>query len=254
MGLYNIFQQNDSTVTEFDRRVLFEFTELHLVLGERDEEDSKKTFFELMLDMNKINYKKTAVEFLDNNCIASMLRFNPALASKLKKHIFHLCYTREDLAVLTSIGFNPRDLINSSIVGIRGFHTESVISAECEFWEMLWDDFNMERDDFNRILVEKCTGEPIPLADFIKCHPAIDEAFKTAFLLNPKLPLLQFAKMNLESVVGDCNSCSICHDNFKDNDKVLKLECSHIFHKHCVISFLRSNHQCPYCRTPFKLQ
>ncbi len=47
------------------------------------------------------------------------------------------------------------------------------------------------------------------------------------------------------------NDCSICIDNLKKGNEVIKLKCNHIFHKECIKSYLRSdikNDICPYCR------
>jgi len=44
--------------------------------------------------------------------------------------------------------------------------------------------------------------------------------------------------------------CSICLAEFKDNDHVRTLPlCSHIFHLDCVDVWLRSNPNCPLCRS-----
>ncbi len=42
--------------------------------------------------------------------------------------------------------------------------------------------------------------------------------------------------------------CPICTDNFKDQDKVISLECSHIFHGYCLLPWLNLNNSCPNCR------
>lgn len=45
-------------------------------------------------------------------------------------------------------------------------------------------------------------------------------------------------------------SCSICLENFEDDDEIRKLRCAHIFHKTCVDEWL-TKHQtsCPICRS-----
>jgi len=45
-------------------------------------------------------------------------------------------------------------------------------------------------------------------------------------------------------------TCSVCLAEFKDNDRVRTLPlCSHIFHLDCIDVWLRSNANCPLCRS-----
>jgi len=46
--------------------------------------------------------------------------------------------------------------------------------------------------------------------------------------------------------------CSICLDNFKDGDELSwarNLKCRHVFHSECLIPWLMTHDECPYCRT-----
>ena len=45
------------------------------------------------------------------------------------------------------------------------------------------------------------------------------------------------------------NNCSICLDEFKNEDILKKLNCSHIFHKDCLVPWINNNKSCPLCRT-----
>jgi len=46
----------------------------------------------------------------------------------------------------------------------------------------------------------------------------------------------------------DCE-CSICIDNFSEDQEVIKLPCNHLFHLNCIKSHLTSyNNKCPLCR------
>jgi len=45
------------------------------------------------------------------------------------------------------------------------------------------------------------------------------------------------------------NICSICLDDFKNEDILNKLNCDHMFHKNCLGSWLNDNNiSCPLCR------
>lgn len=44
------------------------------------------------------------------------------------------------------------------------------------------------------------------------------------------------------------NTCSICYEQFTENDSILKLHCNHIFHSHCIDESVKYNPSCPECR------
>jgi len=45
------------------------------------------------------------------------------------------------------------------------------------------------------------------------------------------------------------NNCTICLDNFEDNEKIILLECNHNFHKNCIEKWLKEySYKCPLCR------
>ena len=52
--------------------------------------------------------------------------------------------------------------------------------------------------------------------------------------------------------------CSICLDEYKNEDKILKYPCDHIFHKKCIETWIKievdnkNTPSCPCCRNPIK--
>jgi hypothetical protein len=43
--------------------------------------------------------------------------------------------------------------------------------------------------------------------------------------------------------------CLICIDSFEENDELVKIKCNHIFHCHCIKSWLcNESNKCPVCR------
>lgn len=45
------------------------------------------------------------------------------------------------------------------------------------------------------------------------------------------------------------SNCTICLDDFEDDDKLIELvECRHVFHKHCLHSWLDQKKSCPNCQ------
>lgn len=45
-------------------------------------------------------------------------------------------------------------------------------------------------------------------------------------------------------------ACSICLEDFKEEDEVITLPCSghHIFHSQCILEWLPRNNACPLCK------
>jgi len=57
------------------------------------------------------------------------------------------------------------------------------------------------------------------------------------------------SKNNSNQIIYDEKTCSICFEDFHVNEKVIMLEaCSHIFHRHCISSWLKIKKDCPICR------
>ena len=46
-------------------------------------------------------------------------------------------------------------------------------------------------------------------------------------------------------------TCSICLDDFKENNILLYLECGHYYHEECSKSWFKSGKSCPLCRSSF---
>ena len=43
--------------------------------------------------------------------------------------------------------------------------------------------------------------------------------------------------------------CVICMDEYSDGDSIATLQCNHLFHKKCILSWLSQSTSCPMCRT-----
>eukprot|EP01017_Pseudomicrothorax_dubius_P026042 TRINITY_DN2876_c0_g1_i12.p1 TRINITY_DN2876_c0_g1~~TRINITY_DN2876_c0_g1_i12.p1 ORF type:complete len:191 (+),score=31.09 TRINITY_DN2876_c0_g1_i12:60-575(+) len=57
------------------------------------------------------------------------------------------------------------------------------------------------------------------------------------------LPLVKYSKA--ECQVGDC---SVCKDEFNEEEPVRKMPCEHLFHNDCLVPWLKSHNSCPTCR------
>ncbi|KAK4789357.1 hypothetical protein SAY86_020676 [Trapa natans] len=52
----------------------------------------------------------------------------------------------------------------------------------------------------------------------------------------------------LEDIVENNESCTICMEEYESDQEILKIGCSHYFHKECIYKWLRMNESCPLCR------
>ncbi|KAL7591476.1 RING-H2 finger protein ATL56 [Lactuca sativa] len=82
-------------------------------------------------------------------------------------------------------------------------------------------------------------------------HTTPPPASSYSFLhLQNNLPSFQYS-----SAAAASTDCSICLECFNEGDLCRKLPvCNHIFHAHCVDSWLMKVPTCPVCRTPVRLE
>ena len=77
------------------------------------------------------------------------------------------------------------------------------------------------------------------------------------YLTSAQLKKLKISKINCNHLnpeivkKGDIFSdqCSICLDDYKEGETIVKLKCSHIYHKSCLEKWLLKHNSCPYCKT-----
>lgn len=46
--------------------------------------------------------------------------------------------------------------------------------------------------------------------------------------------------------------CSVCYEDYENGVELVKLECSHVFHKKCISQWLRLKKSCPLCKQEVK--
>lgn len=51
-----------------------------------------------------------------------------------------------------------------------------------------------------------------------------------------------------------CEKCNICCYAYEDKDKIIKLPCSHIHHKKCVLKWFKTKSKCPMCRQLYSIK
>tara|TARA_B100000575_G_C23101372_1_gene635436 strand:+ start:830 stop:1627 length:798 start_codon:yes stop_codon:yes gene_type:complete len=83
--------------------------------------------------------------------------------------------------------------------------------------------------------------------DSLNINKSISKNFKTFNYLDAYNNLIIDEKIKEEN-------CSICMEQFQDNETVVQLECNHLFHKNCIDPWKEKNEKCPLCKTDMKLK
>ncbi|KAL2321036.1 hypothetical protein Fmac_030005 [Flemingia macrophylla] len=65
-----------------------------------------------------------------------------------------------------------------------------------------------------------------------------------------EIPTFEFTKGEAEKINLSVCGCVVCLNEFQDHDMLRVLpKCKHAFHLHCIEVWLRTNAQCPLCRS-----
>jgi len=124
-----------------------------------------------------------------------------------------------------------------------------------------WADMDMVFDSSRMNITNQNFDHPI-LFDAINQELHIEEYTfifdtfpdPTASYEISRTPLSSEIRNDLTEVVvqndGEyCNQqCSICLDNFKPQEILTVLPCSHAFHRSCIVSWFEMKSTCPFCR------
>jgi hypothetical protein len=63
-----------------------------------------------------------------------------------------------------------------------------------------------------------------------------------------RLPRISVEQSNINQYKGE--ACPICLCNYNLCEQVCRLSCNHIYHHHCITSWLELHNSCPNCRRP----
>ena len=86
------------------------------------------------------------------------------------------------------------------------------------------------------------------ISDLMNRRPEIQECIITSDKINDYLD-------NNTSIFisNDNKDCCICLDTFEENNKSIVLNCSHRFHKECILNWFKKELNCPLCRKNIEL-
>ena len=93
----------------------------------------------------------------------------------------------------------------------------------------IWYEFTISRH--NNIINENANNINERLINHEACNPQNIEKIEIQF------------KNNLYQ-----NECTICLENFNENEILYELKCKHYYHKTCIDDWLSKKRTCPLCR------
>ena len=126
-------------------------------------------------------------------------------------------------------------------------------------------DNHYQRDDYsnnydyqgNSTLTDVEVQLMIPILMFASCFMPVYYCFKTCDLYKYCKTMIKERHLT-EVLIEDINdNCSICLEDYKKNDKCVRINCSHIFHKKCLNEWFKNRIDkseelnCPLCRNNF---
>ena len=116
------------------------------------------------------------------------------------------------------------------------------------------DENYQERYQNNSTLTDIEAQFMIPILLISSCFMPIYNCFKSCNVYEYcriKFSTLSLTEILIEDLSDDC---SICLEKYKKNDKCVRLNCSHIFHKKCLNEWFKKRTyvgedlNCPICR------
>ncbi|KAL9645514.1 hypothetical protein ABK040_000579 [Willaertia magna] len=80
----------------------------------------------------------------------------------------------------------------------------------------------------------------------------INKTTPTSNKIINELPSFQLTKERKE-IMNQCgehcdHSCSVCICDFEESENLIRLPCGHLFHKDCIMPWIKDHNSCPTCR------
>ena len=68
--------------------------------------------------------------------------------------------------------------------------------------------------------------------------------------LIPNLSQIDKKTISYEELLNndEDNDCTICLEEFNNDEEIIKLKCNHLFHSKCIDDWIKKNQSCPLCR------
>ena len=134
------------------------------------------------------------------------------------------------------INMDNESIFNESIFNESIFN-ESIFKNNTDY-----DNLTMSESDKNDIKFM------LSIMLFVSlCHPCL---LIIKDFINRYRDKYKIFKLTIRNISDNLllNECSICLERYNKNDKIICLDCNHMFHKNCLLLWLDKNNSCPQCR------
>ena len=88
--------------------------------------------------------------------------------------------------------------------------------------------------------------------DYIFNDDNDSDSFSENSVQNNNLLIDSICLINTSRLNPDKKECTICLEKFNINDKIINLECLHMFHNNCIKNWLKMKDYCPICKNKIK--
>jgi len=76
-------------------------------------------------------------------------------------------------------------------------------------------------------------------------RPVLPSRFPT-FESDPTPLKREFVCRRNRVLIGE--PCVVCHEQYLENERIIRLPCAHVFHERCIMRWLEDHNTCPVCR------
>ncbi len=98
-----------------------------------------------------------------------------------------------------------------------------------------------------------CIGLDVSICQFVRMvycriplHSQLEEE-EAEELASIRINMSYYTLLQIKKIDNN-NSCSICHEDFRDSDRVNILHCGHSYHINCIDKWREGHMTCPLCR------
>lgn len=102
----------------------------------------------------------------------------------------------------------------------------------------------LSHDEDDNAIVQIAEFQEQQRRNFMEPRPRIEEVKNN----NRENRLLPDYDRTIFRKTAQVSSCSICIDDLRDNDIIIRLKCFHVFHENCIVLWSEKNNICPECR------
>ncbi|KAL6210263.1 hypothetical protein ACLB2K_015496 [Fragaria x ananassa] len=212
-----------------------------------------ETLYQYSIYQEEQNHAFPNTQLLSCDCFIFNLHFTHQLQLYYPQHVFFpLNSIQESFVVPCNVFFtHTHDTINTILSG-TGVSLDFIEALVPEVYSFALDVVtvfeNGDPDEYKVVPFNLGVVAVTPYDDHDQIERAIWESgqvFNPVPATRSSIAALKKVKVENLSVV---NECSICLEEFSAGLEVIGMPCNHVYHKDCIVEWLKRSHLCPLCR------